>query len=416
MATQRTHQIRLRAAFRRALRAMAASPVVFAACSDAGTIATPRDGGAESGIDATAPTDATAVDVQGDSAAPMDDTGATLADADDDAGNDAGDADPALRCDASLSPPYELSDAGNSCFYLVDVSCAAYPVLAGTCTLASCDDTCTLDGAPNFGCEYLSGCPGVGDAKTVTIMCDTCLGTGRRPAGLARPRSVESQTLLGAHFARAAHLEAASVHAFEQLHSELVAHGAPASLRSGAIQAARDEKRHAQTVADLAGRYGGATSPVRIRRPRARSLEQLAVENAVEGCVRETAGALLAEWQSRHASDPGVRSCMKRIAADEARHAALAWAVDEWVSSRLSPAARRRVARAARRAVERFRDEVRASPSRDLVTMAGIPSGREASVLVATLEATLWLRLPRCRHATQPCPLAARRRRRAVAS
>ena len=52
-----------------------------------------------------------------------------------------------------------------------------------------------------------------------------------------------------------------------------------------------------------------------------RELEAIAIENAVEGCVRESFGALLATWQAKTAGDARVRAAMKRIARDETRHA-----------------------------------------------------------------------------------------------
>ena len=60
----------------------------------------------------------------------------------------------------------------------------------------------------------------------------------------------------------------------------------------------------------------------RSRAPR-RPVE-IARENAEEGCVRETFGALLAAHQAAYACDPEVREVMTRIAGDELRHAALA--------------------------------------------------------------------------------------------
>jgi hypothetical protein len=51
-------------------------------------------------------------------------------------------------------------------------------------------------------------------------------------------------------------------------------------------------------TADLARRHGVAPLPIKVGAFPARSLEDLAVENATEGCVRETYGALLALWQS----------------------------------------------------------------------------------------------------------------------
>ena len=52
-----------------------------------------------------------------------------------------------------------------------------------------------------------------------------------------------------------------------------------------------------------------------------RALGVVAIENAVEGCVRETFGALIASWQAEHARDPGIKRLMRSIARDETRHA-----------------------------------------------------------------------------------------------
>jgi hypothetical protein len=76
-----------------------------------------------------------------------------------------------------------------------------------------------------------------------------------------------------------------------------------------------------------------------------RDLETIAIENAVEGCVREAFGALVATWQAQRAADAGVRVAMQRIARDETRHAALAVAIDAWARGRLDARARERVER-----------------------------------------------------------------------
>jgi hypothetical protein len=82
---------------------------------------------------------------------------------------------------------------------------------------------------------------------------------------------------------------------------------------------------------------------VEVTLPEQRSLEAIAIENAAEGCVRETWGAVIALWQTNTAADPEVRAVFAQIAKDEARHAALAWAVDEWVRPLLDDDARARV-------------------------------------------------------------------------
>jgi hypothetical protein len=117
--------------------------------------------------------------------------------------------------------------------------------------------------------------------------------------------------------------------------------------------------------------------------PRGRSLAAIAVENAVEGCVRETYGALVGLWQARTAGDPVVAAAMKRIAADETRHAELAWKVDAWAAPRLGRAARRRVAEARDNAFAELRAEVARPVPDALVGLAGLPG---PAVAVRLLE------------------------------
>jgi hypothetical protein len=90
--------------------------------------------------------------------------------------------------------------------------------------------------------------------------------------------------------------------------------------------------------------------PDRPSTMRTRTLADVAVENAVEGCVRETYGALLAFVEALSSPDPSLRRAMRSIAEDECRHAELAWSVHAWALPRLLPAERRRVVEALRAA------------------------------------------------------------------
>jgi hypothetical protein len=81
-----------------------------------------------------------------------------------------------------------------------------------------------------------------------------------------------------------------------------------------------------------------------------RALVDVAVENAVEGCIRETYGALLAFVEALSSPDPSLRRAMRTIAEDECRHAELAWSVHAWALPRLRPAERKRVEDALREA------------------------------------------------------------------
>ena len=61
------------------------------------------------------------------------------------------------------------------------------------------------------------------------------------------------------------------------------------------------------------------------------SLLDMAVQNACEGCVRETYGAALAMWQSQHSSEPDLAMALEEIAHDEIRHAQLSADIDRWL-------------------------------------------------------------------------------------
>jgi rubrerythrin len=186
------------------------------------------------------------------------------------------------------------------------------------------------------------------------------------------------------------YLEAASVDAFIHLARELEAHGASARLVRAARRAARDEVRHARIVGALARSEGGVVSKVRAELREVRSLEAMALENAVEGCVRETFGAACAMIQAERAGETQVRSAMKRIARDETRHAELSWAVARWIEPQLDRDGRRRVREAQQQAIAALMSVAAHEPHVSLIERLGIPSASQASALLAELQANLW--------------------------
>jgi hypothetical protein len=257
---------------------------------------------------------------------------------------------------------------------------------------------------PNTACEYVCQTfsvdvfPGVGECSFVTLADGgpgvRCSGhlvcqTGRRPASLLDSSPSSAVNSVGSFFAEAARLEGASVAAFRVLAHELSTHGAPARLARAAQLSAADEIRHAHATAAMARRY--AAEPVRPEfgaPPKGRSLEDIAAENAAEGCVRETYGALVALWQARHARDPFVAASMAPIAADEMRHAGLAWDVAGWAEPRLSATARRHVISARTRAFEQLATEVARPVDHALVAIAGLPAADSAAQLLQELGAS----------------------------
>jgi hypothetical protein len=203
--------------------------------------------------------------------------------------------------------------------------------------------------------------------------------TGRRPAGLAHA-SVRGSSL-GAHFARMAHLEAASVPAFRRLRAELRVHGAPRRLVDACTRAARDEVRHARAVGRLARRFASRPPQVTLAAVRARPLLALAKENACEGCVRESFGALVATWQARTAEDRAVRRLMTGIAVDETRHAELAWEIDGWLRTRLGRQERAEVERARDEELAQLAAALDRAPDAELARAVGLPPPEAARLL-----------------------------------
>lgn len=218
-----------------------------------------------------------------------------------------------------------------------------------------------------------------------SISCGGC-GVGRPPSGFA-PRAANAPTEAAERLARMAQLEAASVQAFAMLHDDLARHGAPPALLREILFAAGDEERHARDVRRVAEAMGAMVPTVPELPRRARTLEELAIQNAEEGCVVETFGAALAAAQAENALDPAVRTMMARIAEDELRHAALSWWLAEWLDAQLDDAGRARVAEArlvGMRAVER---EVASAGAG--VPALGLPDEAGARAILASMRAAL---------------------------
>lgn len=143
---------------------------------------------------------------------------------------------------------------------------------------------------------------------------------------------------LGARIAREwlddARMEHASIASFARFSEELLAFGAPADLVRDARQAVLDEVVHARTCFALAARFGGiAYGPGALDTHDAlpaATLREAAQRAFVEGCIGETLAAAHARAACDVAGDPEARRVLARIAADEERHAVLAWRFVAW--------------------------------------------------------------------------------------
>jgi hypothetical protein len=246
---------------------------------------------------------------------------------------------------------------------------------------AECTEVCDKFGLGVITCVRQS-------SESVLCLTHPFPCEGRRPVGLrSATRALRSR--FECHLGDAAWLEAASIDAFRVLRRELRAHGAPRKLLRDASRSMRDERRHARAARALARRFGVAVAPVERDEASPRSLEAIALDNAVEGCVRETWGALIALHQAARASEPSVRATLGRIARDEVRHAALAIRVDRWLYPRLSAEQRARVRAARVTALAELAQEVRIALPITERQRLGLPSSAEASALLAELNRSL---------------------------
>lgn len=226
------------------------------------------------------------------------------------------------------------------------------------------------------------------DQPGPSFNCYTCI-EGRRPEGYVEP--IVDATVAG-WLAHAADLERVSIDAFQILQRELAFHGAPAALVAEAARAEADEIRHARMMGNLAVREGASLAPVAVVHRAPRALLEIALENAVEGCIRETYGAVVAGYQAEHASRVDVRKLMTSIYRDETAHAELAWSVHEWLMGKLSRDERAQVELAMHEAIAELAASAAVPVPWEQQDRLGLPASDDARKLVRGLRVHLFMR------------------------
>ncbi len=231
------------------------------------------------------------------------------------------------------------------CCYEVRYDCAAMVV------------GCNITGRPLI----VEGRPIEGTTRSIPGWHDA-----RLPGPDVARLSAEERRLLALHWARIGAAEYASVAGFHRFAMDLLANGAPPELMIGAQRAALDEVRHARLAFTLASAFAGApVGPGALDLPAAvpihRSLTELAVATAEEGCTVETLSACLLAEALHHATDPAVVAALSRMRRDEDRHAELAWRTLAWALS-MDPTSAGPVDAALERAIARLGTEGFAHP------------------------------------------------------
>jgi hypothetical protein len=131
---------------------------------------------------------------------------------------------------------------------------------------------------------------------------------------------------------------------------ELLSLGAPSELLLATQRALGDEIAHAEACFGLASAYAGrrvGPGPMSIQNvlPRAPSALEVARSAFLEACIGETVAAAEALAALEQATDPAVKAVLKRIAADEGRHAELGWRFLRWIFEEGAPGTRASLAR-----------------------------------------------------------------------
>lgn len=239
----------------------------------------------------------------------------------------------------SLCASYQASCSGDgfSCLSSEDecvtaTDCPAMPMspflFSGTC--ARVDD--------HRACEYcVVGRPFLVEAKMrvapLSASVDWC-------SAKLRPRlahlTLAEREALSAHWAMLGQMEHASIAAFARFQLQLLALGAPPALVEACTRAMADETEHARICFDVASAYAARPiGPGKLDITGSLSLSVTSLEHVVdlviaEGCFGETSATLEAMDAAELATDPVIASIYAQIAADEQRHATLAFQFMRW--------------------------------------------------------------------------------------
>lgn len=171
------------------------------------------------------------------------------------------------------------------------------------------------------------------------------------PSTVERPEDSRVATRLAAHWTDVALAEHASIAAFARFGLQLLSVGAPPELLRACQAAMLDETRHAQLAFGLASRFAGTpVGPSTIALERAladTAIESILRDVVLEGCLGETRAAAEARAAAAFCEQPEIRAVLEQVAADEERHAALAWRFVAWLLGQrpeLRPAFERAIA------------------------------------------------------------------------
>ena len=211
---------------------------------------------------------------------------------------------------------------------------------------------------------------------------------GRKPPGILefKPQEIrKNQNAVGSLLSRNAAFEAASVIAFEHLREELEFYDAPLSILKKIDAAIVDERRHAIQIAQLAHCYGQTADQFKVTKSVIRSLESIATDNMIEGCIGESWGALVGLHQAVTASDKSIAQVMQVIANEEIEHASLSWEIHAWLFPQLTSQEKERVVIAKQMALLELIKKAQQGTDQYVNQVMGLPEPKTATILAKKL-------------------------------
>ena len=117
---------------------------------------------------------------------------------------------------------------------------------------------------------------------------------------------------------------------------------------------------------------------------------EIALENAVEGCVNETFAAACGLWQSEYAQLDVFRQVIGHITEEEMGHAALSWDIHQWIMPQLSEVEQEQIRAAQAEAVESLVEDFKQESNPVLQQAFGLPTKDDAARLFAQLKRSVW--------------------------
>lgn len=214
---------------------------------------------------------------------------------------------------------------GDPLYDMPNSVCGPYEVDGQCCSLADSFNFCGTDGRP----FVVAGLARQAELRSRGECLDV-------DAHAQLPERVREQ--LTRHWTAIAKAEHASIASFAQFAARLLALAAPPGLIRDALAAASDEVRHAELALARASELGG--SPLEFgaldteTASASERFEDTVLACVREGCIGETLAALELGAAALACDDPELAATLHAIAADEARHAALAWRFVAWALER----------------------------------------------------------------------------------